>query len=65
MQSHKPQPGGQLTYCFCDFHETCPAVVAIEIGGVGYMYCQDCHKLGHIDLVGHRVTIEECKQTNV
>lgn len=63
MLSHKPQSGAQLTYCFCDFHPGHEVTVQ-DIGGVGYIFCVPCHKLGHIDLVGHRVTMDECKVTN-
>lgn len=60
MASHAIQ-GAQLTYCFCDFHPGC-VISLVEIGGVGYVVCAGCHKMGHIDLVGHRVEVAECKE---
>lgn len=62
MDHNNAPKDAQLTYCFCDFHPACTAgVEVIQIGGVGYVWCGVCHRLGHIDLVGHRVSIEECK----
>lgn len=63
MREHEIEISALLSYCFCDFHPQCGLATVMDVGGVGYVMCQSCKVLVHIDLAGHRISVKDGKES--